>query len=171
MALFPCRECGKDVSTEAAACPHCGAPNLTGSSAAPTPIPPPVEKVPLGQRNIGTAKGCAIGCLGFILIVVLIGLCSGGGDTVSTPTASSGDPGSAAYSACTRAVRERLRAPSTADFPWADYRWAKREGGDYLITSHVDAQNAFGAQIRSNWMCIVRQSGNSWVVQEATVIE
>lgn len=25
MTLTPCRECGKDVSTEAAACPHCGA--------------------------------------------------------------------------------------------------------------------------------------------------
>ena len=26
MALASCRECGKEVSTEAAACPHCGAP-------------------------------------------------------------------------------------------------------------------------------------------------
>lgn len=25
MPLQPCRECGKEVSTEAAACPHCGA--------------------------------------------------------------------------------------------------------------------------------------------------
>lgn len=26
MALFPCRECGKQISTQAQACPHCGAP-------------------------------------------------------------------------------------------------------------------------------------------------
>lgn len=26
MALAPCRECGREISTEAAACPHCGAP-------------------------------------------------------------------------------------------------------------------------------------------------
>jgi hypothetical protein len=26
MALQPCRECGRDVSTEAISCPHCGAP-------------------------------------------------------------------------------------------------------------------------------------------------
>ena len=26
MAMITCRECGKDVSTEALACPHCGAP-------------------------------------------------------------------------------------------------------------------------------------------------
>ena len=25
MALIPCRECGKEISSEAAKCPHCGA--------------------------------------------------------------------------------------------------------------------------------------------------
>ena len=29
MALKPCRECGRMVSTEAAACPQCGCPNPT----------------------------------------------------------------------------------------------------------------------------------------------
>ena len=33
MALISCRECGKPVSTEAAACPHCGAPSQR-------PVPP-----------------------------------------------------------------------------------------------------------------------------------
>lgn len=32
MALRPCRECGKSVSTEAAACPHCGVPAPTGGA-------------------------------------------------------------------------------------------------------------------------------------------
>lgn len=26
MALVPCPECGKEISTQAVACPHCGAP-------------------------------------------------------------------------------------------------------------------------------------------------
>ena len=29
MALKPCRECKKKVSTEAEVCPHCGVPNPT----------------------------------------------------------------------------------------------------------------------------------------------
>ncbi len=33
MALAECRECGKEVSTQAASCPHCGAPS-------PTPVTP-----------------------------------------------------------------------------------------------------------------------------------
>jgi hypothetical protein len=30
MALISCRECGKPVSTEASACPHCGTPQTCG---------------------------------------------------------------------------------------------------------------------------------------------
>jgi hypothetical protein len=33
MALMPCRECGKQVSTEAVTCPNCGVPNPTGTIA------------------------------------------------------------------------------------------------------------------------------------------
>jgi uncharacterized protein DUF2628 len=29
MSLAPCRECGKEVSTEAPGCPHCGVPHPT----------------------------------------------------------------------------------------------------------------------------------------------
>lgn len=36
MALTPCRECNKSVSTEAATCPHCGAPR---QSAVPPLLP------------------------------------------------------------------------------------------------------------------------------------
>ena len=36
MALTSCRECNQSVSTEAAACPHCGAPRQQ-------PMPPPLQ--------------------------------------------------------------------------------------------------------------------------------
>lgn len=44
MALAQCRECGKDVSTEAASCPHCGVPRPT--------IPSP--SAPLGAAAPGS---------------------------------------------------------------------------------------------------------------------
>jgi len=34
MALVQCRECGQQISTEAASCPRCGAPNPTGYAVA-----------------------------------------------------------------------------------------------------------------------------------------
>lgn len=39
MALRPCRECGRQVSTEALSCPQCGVPNPTAEPS------PPVEQV------------------------------------------------------------------------------------------------------------------------------
>lgn len=49
MALRKCKECGKDVSSKASACPNCGAP---------------VKKAP-------TQYGCG-GCLGILLICFLL---------------------------------------------------------------------------------------------------
>ena len=49
MALRKCKECGKEISSKAGACPNCGAP---------------VKKAP-------TQYGCG-GCLGFLLIGVLL---------------------------------------------------------------------------------------------------
>ena len=38
MALKPCRECGKKVSTEAQSCPNCGAPHPTHKAESKTKI-------------------------------------------------------------------------------------------------------------------------------------
>lgn len=43
MALIQCRECGQSVSTEAAACPHCGAPQQR-------PVPPLLPVQPQEQK-------------------------------------------------------------------------------------------------------------------------
>jgi hypothetical protein len=59
MALRPCRECGKEVSTEAKQCPHCGVSNPTKS------------KTPNNQA-------AAVGCLVLIVIAIVIGVASSG---------------------------------------------------------------------------------------------
>jgi hypothetical protein len=41
MALISCRECNQSLSTEAVACPHCGAPQ---QRPVPPPLPPPAEQ-------------------------------------------------------------------------------------------------------------------------------
>ena len=40
MALIPCRECGKTISSEAVACPQCGAPPLASEPQAVASVPP-----------------------------------------------------------------------------------------------------------------------------------
>lgn len=79
MALKSCRECGQDVSTEADACPNCGASDPTKSS---------LMAALTKSRGGG---GCGGGCGSFVVLVVLIGVLASmfGGDS-STPSSSSG---------------------------------------------------------------------------------
>ena len=83
MAIVKCRECGRDVSDQATACPHCGAPTR-----GPTP---PVKK------KTGCLKG-----LGIIFAVVFLGSAIIAGifgerapAKVSSAPASTGAPASA----------------------------------------------------------------------------
>jgi hypothetical protein len=69
---------------------------------------------------------------------------------------------------CERAVLQRLKAPASAEFQprkeW-DMRWiADRKGkptGDVFIQSWVDAQNSFGAKIRTPFICDVANPSTS----------
>jgi len=44
MALKPCRECGKEVSTEAKSCPHCGVPDPLHYAGGPPETPSPDQQ-------------------------------------------------------------------------------------------------------------------------------
>jgi len=69
MALISCRECGKQVSTEAAACPACGAP--------PTKVPKPLMP-PMPARAEGATAGRVLKWVGggfaaFVALVLYFG--------------------------------------------------------------------------------------------------
>lgn len=68
MALKPCKECGKEISTEAKACPNCG------------------KKDPTGKPT----SALTWGCLGLIVIVGAMSAITGGNDdggrTATSPT-------------------------------------------------------------------------------------
>lgn len=89
------------------------------------------------------------GCLALIAAPVLLM----GGCFAATLTSdpSTGDPIGEVLDACRDAVTAQLRAPSTADFP-DDERYGT-SGDRYTVRGSVDAQNAFGAQIRTAWVC------------------
>jgi len=78
MPLIKCRECGREVSTEAAACPGCGAPIKPQKIQAPQTI--------VAKKQISTLKGCLIIVLVFIAIPVVIGIMNSGGHDSSSAT-------------------------------------------------------------------------------------
>lgn len=53
---------------------------------------------------------------------------------------------------CEEQVKKLLKSPSTAQFcKYNEYKWSK-ENGIILAQGYVDAQNSFGAMLRSNYM-------------------
>ena len=62
-----------------------------------------------------------------------------------------------------------LRAPSSADFVGSSTR-TEQNGCVWTVTGEVDAQNAFGAQIRSRYRVKLRRTGrDSWLPIEIRV--
>jgi len=66
----------------------------------------------------------------------------------------------AAYIQCQLHVQDRLKAPSTAKFPASStVNIQEMGGGVFQVRSYVDAQNSFGAMIRTNYFCKVQFTG------------
>jgi hypothetical protein len=56
--------------------------------------------------------------------------------------------------ACQDAMRRRLKAPATAQFPLVREVDVDRTGdGKYSYRSYVDSQNSFGAMLRTQFSC------------------
>ena len=69
------------------------------------------------------------------------------------------DVSRAALIHCRNAVKDRLKAPSTADIPLFDQRTTKIGENKFKVESYVDAQNSFGAKIRNNYTCEIERIG------------
>jgi hypothetical protein len=145
MALKACRECGKDVSTEAKQCPHCGVSN--------------------------PAKRSTIGCGGAIVLFLILGVVMNTfGPKAKPRTAADVRADSVAraegnerdmYHNCRDLAEKKLKAPSTADFASRDsWKVWKDNKGQWNAVGYVDAQNSFGAKIRSNVICVAKVSAD-----------
>lgn len=72
-----------------------------------------------------------------------------------------GDPEGYVYPQCKQAVEQQLKSPSTADFPWTADKVARNpnDPNSFVVLGHVDAQNAFGATLRADWICQISYAG------------
>ena len=82
-----------------------------------------------------------------------------------------------AFEICKDFVKDRLKAPSTAKFRnfFQDDGEVVVTGsgnGPYTVTSSVDSQNSFGANLRSNFVCkVTNTSGDSWHLDNISIAE
>jgi len=140
VALKPCRECKKEVSTEAKTCPHCGV-------AKPVPPAPPSTAATLAGVWIVT------------LLLLGVGYCFYSSAN-ETPRANDPEARSVALVvACEQEALARLKAPSTAQFSkgvHSNQMVQSIGGGQFVVHDYVDAENDFGAKIRTDVTCWVR---------------
>ncbi len=61
-------------------------------------------------------------------------------------------------------VKDKLKAPATADFPMECTSTAVND--TFYIKSYVDAQNSFGANIRTHYTCTLHYLGGDWMDQK-----
>lgn len=97
-----------------------------------------------------------IGCLGIVILVaavvivsILVSTNSGRDNTTSR--------GIEARGYCEDAIRDRLKAPSTAEFE-SNYSGS----GPVIVTGTVDAENSFGAMVRNTFQCTVTFTGDTY---------
>ena len=64
-----------------------------------------------------------------------------------------------AVMACENFIESQLLAPASADHPSGGQGYIDHGKGKYTITSYVDAQNGFGAMIRTNYRCVAQYTG------------
>jgi hypothetical protein len=73
------------------------------------------------------------------------------------------------------AIREKLKAPASAKFSGnSDTRVIQFEPNRWMVNGRVDAQNIFGAQIRSNYSVTIEfedERDDSYRIQTVTLME
>jgi ribosomal protein S27AE len=93
----------------------------------------------------------------------------------SSPSAASPSPPPLpskldAWVSCQEFVEKRLKAPSSADFPFFDKNFVTDLGGGaFHVQAYVDAQNSFGAKLRSDFTCDVHDTGDTWYLDAVDI--
>lgn len=68
-------------------------------------------------------------------------------------------------------VKDQLKSPKSADFPtYGDDSVSITGSGDYYkVTGYVDAENSFGAEIRSTFSLVLKKSGSKYTLKECNI--
>ena len=152
MALIHCPECAATVSEAASACPQCGY-ELT-----PDVVETQKEQEAKDARKNTILQVIALGG-GLAIALVLINLFG-----TSQQSRQDYDNPAMAITMAKSFVRDHLKSPSSASFPWSfdEYQASSSLGGKWTVSGYVDAVNGFNANIRTPWSLEMKDEGRSW---------
>lgn len=166
MALMKCPECGHDVSDKADKCPNCGCPVSVNL---PNPKPNLSAREIEEAANKNFKNGMKTVIIIILCLVVLVSVCeivkakkrnngvaTGGHSRYSY----SEEIEATTFALAEKAVKGELKAPSTAKFcKQSECDFESLGNNQYMMTGWVDAENSFGAMIRSDWLIIAELDG------------
>jgi hypothetical protein len=101
-----------------------------------------------------------------VAVIVVVGgglmLALGVGAAVADRNAAPSADGTATVAEimCERFIADRLKAPATADYT---HERTESSASSWTVVGVVDAENAYGAKLRTSYVCEVRRtSGDRW---------
>jgi len=144
--LIKCKTCEKEISRTAKSCPHCGELSQINWN-------PELKK-----------KHIIIICVGIILFCIMVVTCIVNMPEEDPNAWKTEDNKIMAYIMIEDFVKQRLKSPGTAEFPGVldgkiDHVTALGNQ-TYRIISYVDAQNSFGAMIRTKFIGEIKQTSD-----------
>lgn len=118
--------------------------------------PPQLPPTPEQLRKRRSRRRLWVGIGLAVVAITALGSLSPG----SSSTTQASDLG--AQSVCESAVRNQLKAPSTAKFDL--FPSTTHVGDTYTVVGYVDAENSFSAKIRSTYLCTTTflHHGGDW---------
>lgn len=140
MTLATCKECGKEISTDADACPHCGS-------------------------KPGLQSGWLAAILVFLGTVGVLRLFQPAEAPKAPPPF---DPEATVRGMCMQQIKLVLHDPGSAEFEHSRTTQITRSGDVWTVLRPVRAKNAFNATRRSVFACVYRQTGESFSTVSVT---
>jgi hypothetical protein len=123
--------------------------------------PQPPKPKPPAFRNLSGRDKAVLGVAAAAIAVVVVGVFLSGDGSDSAPSDTGDRYG--AIDVCHQRVEGQLKAPSTADY--SDETATETSPGHWSVAGSVDAENSFGAKVRSTYTCeAVHTDGDNWNV-------
>lgn len=106
------------------------------------------------NKSISIGKALAI-VGGIWALVFILWKCNAWLDADNTSTSTHNSLNATCYYYSQRLVKEKLKSPKSAEFPSYSDSFAKKNGNTITISAYVDAENSFGANVRTNYAATI----------------